>query len=80
MAWPHTDNSHASTPTSMNDKMSLILRTVTQAGSVGVTTRDISDSCDMSIYAARNWLLKLEDEGYVLHVDISKRKTYWYVK
>lgn len=31
-----------------------------QHGEQGAYTRDIANACDMSIYAARNWLLKLE--------------------
>lgn len=80
MAWPLPVNAHTPAHPSLNDKMATILKAVTLSGGEGVTTRDISNDCDMSIYAARNWLLKLEEEGYIFHRDMGKRKTYWFLK
>ena len=44
----------------------------------GVTTRDVSDYCDISIYSARNWLLKLSELGQVYSEKESERQYKWY--
>ncbi|MGA4650071.1 FaeA/PapI family transcriptional regulator [Citrobacter portucalensis] len=59
--------------------MRSILAEVIKSGGKGVTTRDISNCCDMSIYSARNWLIRLEDEGQVFHTNVGKNKV-WFLK
>ncbi|HGM5490591.1 TPA: FaeA/PapI family transcriptional regulator [Serratia fonticola] len=47
-------------------------------GHEGATTRQVSDNCDISIYMARNWLLRLKGYGAVEHEEVSVRKNKWF--
>jgi len=80
LAWPLTTrNNIVAQISQLNDKMASILAVMSRADNEGVTTRYISDECDMSIYSARNWLIKLEEEGYVFHKKSGKRKAIWFI-
>lgn len=61
----------------MKDKLIDVLRYVLESGEAGLTTRSIADRCDMSIYSARNWLMKLEESQVICRIEQSK-KTLWY--
>jgi len=80
LAWPNPARAQYRDHEPLNDKMSSIIAVVSKSENQGVTTRDISDRCDMSIYSARNWLRKLEEEGRVFHIEAEKRKTLWFIK
>lgn len=41
-----------------------------------MTTREIADACDLSIYSARRWLMRLEKKG-VIKSQASKRIIRW---
>lgn len=43
-----------------------ILSSVIDAGSKGVTIRELSEKCDLSIYSVRNWIQHLVNEGTIL--------------
>lgn len=51
-----------------------------KCGDAGATTREVSNACNISIYAARNWLIRLEECGEVLNIRISPRKNKWLKK
>lgn len=42
-----------------------IISQLLKAGPDGMTTRQLADLCDISIYTARHWLLKLEEQDYI---------------
>lgn len=48
-----------------NEKMRDVLLVVCNADDEGITTREVADKCDLSVYSARNWLMKLESEGRI---------------
>jgi response regulator of citrate/malate metabolism len=58
-------------------KLESILSYLRGKGDTGATTREISDHCDLSVYSARNWLLKLEEKHYVILVSDSIRSSKW---
>lgn len=43
----------------------------------GLTIREVAEICDMSVYAARNWLLKLEQEG-LIYKSCRPRNSTWH--
>lgn len=62
----------------LQGKMHTVLTVVCGASEQGLTTREIAELCDMSVYAARNWLLKLEEDGYI-YKSSRPRNTTWHV-
>lgn len=61
----------------LQGKMHNVLMVVCGANEQGLTTREIAERCDMSVYAARNWLLKLEEEGLIYKLS-RPRNTTWH--
>lgn len=61
----------------IKEKLVNVLQAVLEAGSSGMTTRNIADRCDISVYSARSWLLILENKGLILRNE-SVRNTHWY--
>lgn len=57
----------------------MILRALSEMQSDGLTTREISDACDISIYAARNWLTKLKEHGVVDCIYVNGRVVRWFI-
>jgi len=66
-----------SAPT-LQGKMNEVMMAVYQAGENGLTTREVADKCDLSVYAARNWLMKLEKEMHI-QKKIKPRNTTWHI-
>lgn len=62
----------------LQGKMHTVLMAVYGASQQGFTTREIAELCDMSVYAARNWLLKLEEDGHI-YKSSRPRNTTWHV-
>jgi transposase len=60
----------------MKRVMTLILQFL---GEEGVTTRQVSNACDLSIYSSRNWLIKLESVGLIYNRKQSERKSKWFI-
>jgi hypothetical protein len=58
-------------------KMREVFHAVCYAGENGITTRAVADMCDLSVYSARNWLMKLEQEGRV-YKKVQPRNSTWY--
>lgn len=79
LPWPQPAHSYNSEQTRLNHKMMTIFNVIVNADKDGVTTRHVSDQCDMSIYSARNWLMKLEEEGHIHHETVGTRKTLWFL-
>lgn len=42
----------------------------------GRTIREIAEICDMSVYAVRNWLIKLEDDGFIYKIQKPRNSTW----
>lgn len=63
--------------TSHQGKIRDVMMAIYDAGETGLTTREVADICDLSIYAARNWLLKLEYEGCIMKKG-KPRNTTWH--
>ena len=57
----------------------MILQALSELQSDGLTTREISDNCDISIYAARNWLTKLREHGIVDCISVNRRVVRWFL-
>ncbi|WP_162791108.1 FaeA/PapI family transcriptional regulator [Enterobacter asburiae] len=70
-------NTFLSTPL-LQGKMNQVMMAVYQAGENGLTTREVADICDLSVYAARNWLMKLEAENHIQKMT-KPRNTTWHV-
>ena len=49
----------------VNEKLALVLSVISNSNQKGLNTREIADKCDMTVYSARNWLLKLEQKGII---------------
>ena len=62
----------------LQGKMHTVFMVVCGASENGLTTREIAERCDMSVYAARNWLLKLEKEGHI-YKSSRPRNTTWHI-
>jgi ribosomal protein S25 len=62
----------------LQGKMHNVLVAVCNAGEKGITTRQVAEHCDLSVYAARNWLMKLEGEGHI-HKIYRPRNTTWHL-
>ncbi len=62
----------------IKDKMKEVLMVVFNAGEEGITTREVADHCDMSVYSARNWLMKLEQEKQIIKKSRPKNCTWHY--
>ncbi|AIR05566.1 MULTISPECIES: FaeA/PapI family transcriptional regulator [Cedecea] len=65
---------HISRPCSVK-LMKEIYDTIVNNGEV--TTREISNNCNVSIYIARNWLLKLEEKGMIQCSKSKMKKFVW---
>ncbi|TQI79107.1 FaeA-like protein [Serratia fonticola] len=63
----------------MKRVMTLILQFLREQGEEGVTTRQVSNACDLSIYSSRNWLIKLESVGLIYNRKQSERKSKWFI-
>lgn len=63
--------------TNIHGKMQQVLIAVYQADDNGLTTREVADICDLSVYSARNWLMKLENEEYIVK-KTKPRSTTWH--
>ena len=61
----------------INKKMIDILQALMAQASQGLTTRLVAEQCDMSVYSARNWLLKLEELSLV-HKSSDTRNALWF--
>ena len=46
-------------------KLALVLSVISNSHQKGLNTREIADKCNMTVYSARNWLLKLEQNGII---------------
>lgn len=80
LPWPKMIPAQVRAANKLNEKMAMVLGALEQAGDKGATSRDISDTCDLSIYSARNWLIKLEEADFIYHRRIDARKTLWFIK
>ena len=59
-----------------NEKMIDVLLSVMSSGENGVSTREVSNQCDLTIYAARNWLMRLERDGVVSRMPRTRQTTW----
>ena len=59
--------------------MSMIYHALAAESDRGLTTRQVSDCCDISIYAARNWLMKLKEVNMVDCVSVNGKVVRWFV-
>lgn len=67
-------------PENVTDKkMQKVLMVICKAKEDGLTTREVAEICDMSVYAARNWLMKLEESGHISRAN-RPRNTTWHVR
>ena len=64
-------------PSALKEKMHQVMMAVYHADENGLTTREVADICDLSVYSARNWLMKLENEAYIMKKE-KPRKTTWH--
>lgn len=60
----------------INQKMIIVFTTILQAGSQGLTIREVSEKCDMTVYASRNWLIRLEKKR-LIHRSNNTRNAKW---
>lgn len=58
-------------------KMSRVLNTIMQSGTYGITTREISQRCDMTMYAVRRWLIRLEEKKIIRRVSETTKTILW---
>lgn len=58
-------------------KMSRVLHAIMQAGKHGISTREISEQCDMTIYAVRRWLIRLESEKIIIRKPEETKTILW---
>lgn len=61
----------------LKGKKHQVMMAVYHADENGLTTREIADICDLSVYSARNWLMKLENEAYIMKKQ-KPRNTTWH--
>ncbi|ADD78141.1 Hypothetical Protein PANA_2974 [Pantoea ananatis LMG 20103] len=64
--------------TEKKPKMKDVMMCLIKRQAEGIMTRDVADECDMSIYAARNWLLKLENSG-LLKKEPGRKSCKWFI-
>lgn len=64
--------------TEKKPKMKDVMMCLIKRQAEGIVTRDVADECDMSIYAARNWLLKLEHSG-LLKKEPTGKSCKWFI-
>ncbi|UYK97525.1 FaeA/PapI family transcriptional regulator [Pantoea stewartii] len=64
--------------TEKKPQMKDVIMCLIKKQSEGILTRDVADECDMSIYAARNWLLKLENNG-LLKREAGTKSCKWFI-
>lgn len=62
-----------------NDNVELIIQYLKDLSSDGATTREVSDFCDISVYSARHWLMKMEEHQIVHSVKSRGRINKWYI-
>jgi len=60
----------------MSRKMADVMSALSESDAEGMTTREIAYKCDISVYAARNWLMKLEHEGHIYKIQRSRNSTW----
>ncbi|WP_421512465.1 FaeA/PapI family transcriptional regulator (plasmid) [Enterobacter sp. JS8-1] len=61
----------------LQGKMHQVMMAVYHADENGLTTREVADICDLSVYSARNWLMKLENEAHIMKKE-KPRNTTWH--
>lgn len=61
----------------INEKMADVFLAVMANGDKGITTRGVAERCDLTVYAARNWLIRLEEKNLVVR-KIDPRNTIWF--
>jgi response regulator of citrate/malate metabolism len=62
-----------------NDNVELIIQCLKDLSDEGATTREVSDYCDISVYSARHWLMKMEEQEIVHSVKNGGRVNKWYI-
>lgn len=62
-----------------NDNVELIIQYLSDLTDEGATTRDVSYYCDISVYSARHWLIKMEEQDMVHSVKHGGRVSKWYI-
>lgn len=63
-----------------NDIVDLIIQCLTDLSDDGATTRNVSDYCDISVYSARHWLMKMEEKHMVRSFKHSEKVSKWYLE
>jgi len=71
--------SHSLSGKKQNRKKSMVHDAVIESGGSGATTRSVANKCDMSVYSARNWLIQLENDGFIYRQG-SGRSDTWHKK
>lgn len=59
-----------------NPRMVEILQMMIQSHEREMSTRNIADACGISIYSARNWLIKLQQQGLVNENKCARSSTW----
>lgn len=62
---------------SPNENMIKALNCIIKAGADGITTREVATQCNISIFSARNWLSKLEAEGFINKKETPRTKVWF---
>ncbi|TQI78362.1 FaeA-like protein [Serratia fonticola] len=56
-----------------------IHQSLLEAASEGLTTRQVSDICDISIYVARHWLARLKEVDIVRSSPVNGKSLRWFI-
>lgn len=73
----HDTFHHSENDKQMNPIMASIIEILIDAEEHTANTREIADRCDLSIYSARNWLIRLEEAGFVCR-KVAPRGYLWH--
>lgn len=57
-----------------------IIQCLTDLSDYGATTRNVSDYCDISVYSARHWLLKMEEHNMVRSFKYGEKVSKWFLE
>lgn len=62
-----------------NDIINMIHDCLIQFCDDGATTREVSEYCDISVYSARHWLMKLQEAEIVSATKSGGRINKWFL-
>lgn len=74
----HSSEQHKLVMGTLKGRQREVFTALLNASEKGLTVKEVSDICDISVFAARNWLKKLE-ESKMIYRFYKVRNTTWHI-